>query len=155
MNTLPARTDADLNPVDPLWSMALMIDMALGVKDIFILEAHNLQFHELEALKAQPGFVKQVAALRAELQKDGASFQMKAQVQADALLDTSWSLIHSNATPANVKADLIKSTVRWAGHEKTAAADGSGGRSGFSISINLGQGIAPPATATVTLEHEQ
>lgn len=70
------------------------------------------------------------------MQKGGVTFQMKARAQADALLDTTWAIIHSNATPANVKADLIKSTIRWAGYEQKAD-EGNGARSGFSINIHL------------------
>lgn len=71
----------------------------------------------------------QLADVTKELDKDGVTFKLKARLQAEAMLETSWALIHSPATPAAVKAGLIKDTVRWAGYDsrhKTLAGSGQG-----------------------------
>jgi hypothetical protein len=71
------------------------------------------------------------------LQKDGVSFRIKAKLQAEALLAKSWALIHSPDTPNTVKADLIKSTVRWAGYEPKQTDGAGAGTNAFQININL------------------
>lgn len=146
-------TPIDRNPAPTNWSEALLMDLALGTPEDVILDVYDMQAHQLHALLAHPAFKLQLAAMKVEVQKSGVTFEAKAKAQADALLDTSWALIHDRATPANVKADLIKSTVRWAGHEKQAGDEKNGGRSGFQININLG-GINPAANG-VTIEGNQ
>ena len=140
------------NPVSPLWTEALLTDLALGVSEDVILDVHGLQHHQLQALLFNPAFARQLETRRVELGKSGVSFELKAQIQADALLDTSWALIHNMDTPANVKADLIKHTVRWAGYDKASSAE-NGARSGLSININLG-GVNPSANTQIVLNHE-
>lgn len=121
------------------WSVAMIVDVALGIPDEDIVEAHDLQWHEYQQLKENEFFLAQVAKLRRELQKEGASFKLKAQMQADILLKKSFELIHGKDTPYNIQADLIKSTVRWAGFDgNSAAKQANGGGSRFSLNIVLG-----------------
>lgn len=120
-----------------VWREALIVDLALGISHDAILQEYNLQSHQLDAVLADPAFMAQVEALSVDLKKSGVTFEMKARIQADYMLDTVWGMVHDERTPANVRADLIKSMVRWAGHEKQAGDQPNGGRSGFSISINL------------------
>jgi hypothetical protein len=54
------------------------------------------------------------------------------------LLKTSWVLIHSPDVSAAVKADLIKSTVKWAGLEPKNDISAENGSGGVRITINLG-----------------
>jgi hypothetical protein len=86
------------------------------------------------------GFIADLKAVVEELRKDGMSFKMKARLQAEELLKTSWRLIHSNNddVPPNVKADLIKFTIRAAGLDgsKDQAAAGSQSNA-LQININL------------------
>jgi hypothetical protein len=58
------------------------------------------------------------------LKKEGMSFKLKAQLQAEELLKKSWAMIHAplDEVPANVKADLLKATVRWGGLEQDKGA---------------------------------
>ena len=148
---LPAPVER--NPAPPLWSEGLVTDLALGTSIDSVLEAYDLQHHELLSLLANPAFAKQVADAKVEMARTGVTFETKAKIQADKLLDTSWALIHSPSTPANVKADLIKNTVRWAGYDKGATQEG--GKGGFSLTINLSNlgGINPTANS-VTIEGE-
>ena len=83
-------------------------------------------------------FLKKVESYRNEIREKGMTFKLKARAQAEELLTTSWTLIHNPDTSAAVKADLIKSTVKWGGLEpkNDTAIEGQGG--GVKITINLG-----------------
>ena len=148
---LPAPVER--NPAPSTWSEALITDLALGTSVDTILEVYDLQFHQLQDLLTNPAFSKQVAEAKVEMSRTGVTFELKARIQADKLLDTSWALIHNPSTPANVKADLIKNTVRWAGFDKGATAEG--GKGGFSLTINLSNlGGVNPSANSVTIEGE-
>lgn len=132
------------NPVGarPDWSMRMAVDVAIGASDESILEAYNLQYHEYLRILDDPTFVAKVAGIRKELEKEGASFKLKAQLQAEELLATSWQLIHNPEVPSSVRAGLIRDTVRWAAYDNPAPV-GGGQSGGFSISINLGDAAQP------------
>lgn len=131
-----AQTDDDIeydpppdDPADMGWPITLPLDIAMGdapLKEIFA--NHGLTEADFIRLKANPQFVMEVKKLKDELSKEGASFKMRAKMQAEFMLRKSFEMVHHPATPAPVKADLIKSTVRWAGYEpKKDSADGSNG----------------------------
>jgi hypothetical protein len=73
------------------------------------------------------------------VKKEGMSFRLKARLQAEELLKTSWRLIHAptDEVPPSVKADLVKATMRWAGYDNKETAAGAV-NNGFNIQINLG-----------------
>lgn len=143
-NKYPSR--ANVNPGNPAeietYPATLPIEVALktaSVKDI--CEAYGLSEEDWGRLKNDPVFVAEVAALRESLKKEGMSFKMKAQLQAEELLNTSWALIHSHNDDVapNVKADLIKFIIRAAGLDgsKDQAAN-AGPANALQININLG-----------------
>ena len=133
------------NPAKKGWTSAMVVDVALGTSDDAICTAYQLQAHELDWIKQDPGFAVQLADVTKELDKDGVTFKLKARLQAEAMLETSWALIHSPATPAAVKAGLIKDTVRWAGYD-SPAQDAGGQRAGFSVNIVLNGPVAQGVT---------
>jgi len=124
------------------WSDRLAFDMALLLEhsgDTLpdLMKRHSLKPADLVALKADPTFVRQIDHYRGEIRDNGVTFKLKARTQAEELLITSWDLIHAPDVSPAVKADLIKSTVKWAGLEPKGdqpMADGSGG---VRITINL------------------
>jgi hypothetical protein len=125
------------------WSDRLAFDIALrlegsGEEVDEILDRHRLLATDLLSFNKDPIFLKKVEHFRGEIREKGITFKMKAKAQAEELLTTSWALIHSPDVSAAVKADLIKSTVKWAGLEpKNDPVDvGAGG--GVRIMINLG-----------------
>lgn len=132
-----------VNPANPSelgYPVTLPIEIALRTAPIkTICEAYGLSREDWERLRQHPQFVKDVAAANEELKKDGMSFRMKARLQADELLKTSWRLIHSSNddVPPSVKADLIKFTIRAAGLEADKAANGNQ-QNNLQININLG-----------------
>lgn len=129
------------NPTDarqrPEWSSHLALDVAMGTSVDAILEAYELQMHELAAIKQDPQFVAQVGRVRKDLEKEGMSFRMKAQIQAEQYLTNSWEMVHDGDIDPKVRADLIKSTMRWAGYDAPAGAGTAGAGAGFSVVINL------------------
>lgn len=138
------------------WPDSLAMDMALlleGSGDTLdeIKQRHELSSEDILALNKDPVFLRRVEALRTEIREKGVTFKMKARAQAEELLTTSWLLIHSQDVSPAVKADLIKSTVRWGGLEpKSGEQEGLGGPAGgVRININLGGASLP-----VTVEHD-
>lgn len=125
------------------WTDRLCFDIALRLEGSGedlpeILQRHGLSSTELVEFSKDPVFDKKVQHYRGEIRDKGITFRLKARAQAEELLTTSWSLIHHPDVSAAVKADLIKSTVKWAGLEPKPdeASAASGG--GVSITINLG-----------------
>ena len=103
-----------------------------------IMDRHNIDVTDINRFNNDSVFLKKVESLRNEVRDKGLTFKMKARAQAEELLTTSWVLIHDPTTSPAVKADLIKSTVKWAGLEPKndqATAEVSGG---VKITINLG-----------------
>lgn len=140
------------------WSDRLAMDIALALERSGepldeVLLRHEISIQHLAAFNKDPLFLTRVAFLRDEVRTKGLTFRLKARAQAEELLNTSWELIHSHDVSSAVKADLIKSTVKWAGLEPTPAS-GVGGEAntGVSITINLGDGAAPAAPFKV-VEH--
>lgn len=125
------------------WSDRLALDMALRLEgsgeDVAeIVLRHNITTAELIDFGRDKLFASKVSNFRNEVRDKGITFTLKARTQAEELLKTSWMLIHSPDTSAAVKADLIKSTVKWAGLEPKGdlmTADAGGG---VRITINLG-----------------
>ena len=125
------------------WSDRLAFDVALmlegsGEKLDEVVERHQIEAAEIEVYNTDPVFLRRVAQYRDEIRERGLTFKLKAKAQAEELLTTSWLLIHDADVSPAVKADLIKSTVKWAGYEPRndiGVADSGGG---VRITINLG-----------------
>lgn len=139
------RTNNLINPPDDPAdfgfppSLALEVAMAeRPVKDIF--HAYGLGKPDYDRLCVDPAFLRAVEDHVESLKKDGASFKFKAKAQALVLLQTSFALIHDPDTPASVKADMIKFTVRAAGLDASQDQKGSaiGNAMNFQIIMNLG-----------------
>jgi hypothetical protein len=125
------------------WSDRLAFDIALTLEGSGetlqeVMTRHKIAASDIINFNADPVFLKKVEHYRGEIQEKGLTFKLKARAQAEELLTTSWMLIHDPAVSPAVKADLIKSTVKWGGLEpKTEVSNESGG-GGVRITINLG-----------------
>lgn len=103
-----------------------------------ICEAYGITKAEFEALCRNPTFVDDLKRARELVRKEGMSFRIKAMLQSDELLKTSWAMIHNHNLPATVRADLIKFTVRVAGLDASKDQGGGGdNKPTFSITVNL------------------
>lgn len=138
-------TSITYDPVTPAGDVgfppSLPLEVALQTAPFEdILAAYHLTPEQYFQISLNPLYVKAVAAAQEALQEDGAAFKLKAKLQAEEMLKTSWKLVHDNEVASSVRADLIKATVRWAGYEpekKTQNGVGGGGPS-LNIQINLG-----------------
>jgi hypothetical protein len=124
------------------WNDRLAFDIALTLEGSGeslgeITVRHNITANDILVFNADPIFLKKVEHYRNEVREKGLTFRLKARAQAEELLTTSWLLIHDPAVSPAVKADLIKSTVKWGGLEPkdTSASADTGG---VKITINLG-----------------
>lgn len=120
----------------PEWSPRLVIDYVLGASKESIMEEYGILDHHYERIIRDIGFMGKVAALKKELsEKDGATFGLKAKLQAEVLLDEGFKMAVDPNIDPRVRAKLIADTVRWAGFDKSGSApDGTGG---FSITFNF------------------
>lgn len=132
-----------LRPDDPsdveFYPPTLPIEVALqtaSMDDIRI--AYGFSETQWAVLVRTERFKNDVEQARKMLSEEGMSFKAKARLQSEELLKTSWQLIHdrSGEVPPNVKADLIKFTVRAAGLE-AKAADTTQALTPLQININL------------------
>jgi hypothetical protein len=125
------------------WSDRLAFDVALTLEGSGetlqeVMNRHSIKADDILAFNADPIFLKKVDHYRVEIRDKGMTFKLKARAQAEELLTTSWLLIHDPGVSAAVKADLIKSTVKWAGLEPKDNTLTEGVSGGVKITINLG-----------------
>ena len=152
-----------ISPVQTKWNDRFAFDLALllegsGEKIDELLDRHEFDASDLLTFNKDTLFHKKVEAYREEVRTKGLTFRVKARAQAEELLKTSWLLIHDPVVSPAVKADLIKSTVKWAGLDTTPANEGQNGAGGVTITINLGGKTLdvtakPPAEAIEDAEY--
>lgn len=142
-----AITIASLNNVaDPAelgWPPTLPIELCLRTGTVkSICEGYGIERAEWDELKIKPAFVAALTRINDLLTKEGMSFKLKAMLQSEELLKTSWALIHApkDEVPASVKADLIKTTIRAAGLDASLDQKGPGNAAGMAIQINFALG---------------
>lgn len=134
----------DLSTVPPTkWTNRLAFDIALRLEgsgeDLDeIVAKHQIAASDLLIFNKDPVFLRKVGDFRDEIREKGVTFRLKARTQAEELLKTSWMLIHDPMVSPAVKADLIKSTVKWAGLEPKNDVSAETGTGGVKITINLG-----------------
>lgn len=116
-------------PLMPM-ELAMRIDTPAN-----ICEAYGYSREDFAAMIQHPVFIKAYQEASEALKVEGASFRVKARLQAEAYLETSFAMVQNPATADSVRADLIKNTVRWAGYD--AKAQESGQNNAFNIQINL------------------
>lgn len=118
----------------------LPIEVALKTAPLAaIREEYGYSEDDWDQLRYDPLFLADLAKAVEMVKQDGMSFKLKARLQAEEILKTSWRLIHAppDQVPPSVKADLIKATMRWAGYdEKTPGAAAPNGTA-LQININL------------------
>ena len=138
------------------WSDRLAFDIALlleksGETLDEVIERHAITPSDMLKFNEDPIFRKKVEIYRNDIREKGVTFRLKARAQAEELLVTSWQLIHSPEVSPAVKADLIKSTVKWGNLEPKKEGMDTDSDGGFTITINLGE---TTHKMTQVIEHE-
>lgn len=118
----------------------MVASVALGMEDDLIVAArHGLSVEQFRALEAQPWFQLQVAAKRAEFERNGITFKAKSAWMAMDLLDQVYMQASNSATPLSQKHDVLKTLIKAAGLEPKEERKEVAGP-GFQIIIDLGEG---------------
>lgn len=127
------------DPAKIAWPTSLPIELALKTASPQELRVHyGFSDEEWDALRCNPVFIKELGEACELVKQEGMTFRLKARLQAEAMLETSWRLVHApgSEVPANVKADLIKTTFRVAGFDSKEGVAAQG--NSLNIQINLG-----------------
>lgn len=127
------------DPASLGWPPTLPVELALKIASPAQLQTeYGFTDEEWAALRQDPAFLADLAAACEMVRQEGMTFKLKARLQAEELLKTSWKLIHadSDKVPPSVKADLLKATMRWAGYDQKETGPGQGGTA-LQININL------------------
>lgn len=137
------------------WNDRLAFDIALTLEGSGeslgeIVARHNITANDILVFNADPVFLRKVEHYRNEVREKGLTFRLKARAQAEELLTTSWLLIHDPAVSPAVKADLIKSTVKWGGLEPKDTSASASAEGGVKITINLGPDPKDSRTIDIT-----
>jgi hypothetical protein len=137
----PSRSVTPRAPSDPArlgYPPTFPVEIALRTSSTRSLcEAYGIDEDEWELIRHEPLFLADLKRALEMLQQEGMSFKVKARLQAESLLQTSWREIHSPETPPAIRAKLIEATVRWAGWDSPAQGAAATTGNGFSININL------------------
>jgi hypothetical protein len=145
---LPSDVDIDDGPLEfgiqrvsfPQISDEMVASLALGLEDDLVVSArHGLSVEQYTDLAAQPWFQVQVAAKRAEFEKNGVTFRAKAAWMAGDLLDQVYLQASSVDTGLAQKHDVLKTLIKAGGLEPKDEKDKPSGPA-FQISIDLGGG---------------
>ena len=113
MNALALRDPATL-----AYPPTLPVEIALRQHPVrSVCESYGIDQAEWDRLRFDPVFIDDVKYWMDELKKEGMSFKIKARLQSEELLKTTWNMIHdiTGTVPPAVKADLAKFTIRAAG----------------------------------------
>ena len=144
---LPSKSITPINPADPArlgYPPTLPIEIAMRTSSVHVVcESYGIEEGEWELIRHDPTFLGDLQRAIEMLKEEGMSFKVKAKLQAEELLKSSWRMIHDPTAPPAVRADLIKATMRWAGYDvPPSQLQGAVGGAGFSIAINF-SGIQP------------
>ena len=159
MNVLNEQTlVAVAAPLSTRWTDRFALEFAMtlegsGDKPANLLKEYGYTHYDLEAFSKDPLFMQRVDKFRIQLREKGLTFKLKAQAQAELLLDTSWDIIHNIDVSPAVKADLIKWTSKVAGFEPTKDTTAAGDN-GVVINIHMGDPALAPSPGIRTIEHD-
>lgn len=125
----------------------LAVELALNMDDaqaVFARHGHDLE--AAAALVESPQFVALLQRVTDEVRENGTSFKMKARIQAEELLATSYDMATDPLISPAVRADLIKWTSKVGGLEPKDKDEGKMG-GGLTLSITFA-GQAPQQVVT-------
>lgn len=106
--------------VDPAnsapYPRGLALDLVLEVGPLKeILDSYDISPENFRKILANHAFRTEYEKLKEEMQTEGWSFRKKAASQAELYLNLVYRMVSSDQTPAAVRSELIRHTVKWAG----------------------------------------
>lgn len=130
----------------------------LKLRDALIALGLEPADQKVKRLLSSDAFKLRYASYVRELKESGESFKLKARVQAEEMLKTSWEIINDKAAPHSVRMDGIKNMVEWADlNPKKKDSDRNGAPPSITINIDLGGDRPEVIDVTPTakeIEHE-
>ena len=121
-----------------LYDPRMILDLAIAVDDItVILPRYGLTEAEFNLLSETPVFRRELAMAMREARENGLPFANKAKYQAESYLEVLDELVYSAETPASVRLEAIRSTVKWARLEVEKGAETGSNAPAISININF------------------
>jgi hypothetical protein len=132
------RPTPHARPPVNLWDPRLILDLAIGIDEITtILPRYDLTEAEFNLLSETPVFRRELAMAMREARENGLPFANKAKFQAESYLEVLDELVYSAETPASVRLEAIRSTVKWARLEQPTGAEAQGNAPQINVSISF------------------
>ncbi len=131
----------------------LILECATGLEDTEVIaERYGFDPNEWLQIEQRPEVKAQIEKAKAELEKSGVTFQNKAKLMADKLLNDVFTSALSDITPVKDKVAALQAVSKlagWDSGDRTAQAG-----PGFSITINLPKQTVTVASEQITSENE-
>jgi len=121
-----------------IYDPRMILDLAIAVDDItVILPRYGLTEAEFNLLSETPVFRRELAMAMREARENGLPFANKAKYQAESYLEVLDELVYSAETPASVRLEAIRSTVKWARLEVEKGAESGSNAPQINVQINF------------------
>ena len=141
---LPATTDQPQHTLDI--PPQLVVECAAGLEDpAIVADRFGFRGAAWERLSQWAPFISAVQAQRAEFERNGYSFRMKAQLMAEEVMGQMFKQAVGTDTTIMQKLSVFNSLVEVAGVKPDKKAVDANAQSAprFSITINIPQNTAP------------
>lgn len=130
-------TSREIRQLDPKF----IYEVALGVEAPEDVAARwGIRAEKWEQIRVTEAFRRQVAALKAELERDGTHFGATSGVMAKVLLDKIFQEAVGPETDIKNRLEVLKSLAKYANFEPKNSAEASVGPR-FSINISIPEGV--------------
>lgn len=131
----PDFRPAELPPVPP----EMLFYLALGREDeLVVASRYGFSVEDYHRLCELKPFQVALAAQRAQLDKDGITFQVMAAMQAAELRDRAWMQAMGPEVSLTQRLDALRTFAKLGNLEPKEIRGPMGAGTGFSIQINLG-----------------
>lgn len=140
-------TDIDDSPLEPDYRPAtlppvppeMLFYIALGREDeLVVASRYGFSVEQYQRLCELRPFQVALAAQRAQLDKDGVTFQVMAAMQAAELRDRAWMQAMGAEVSLTQRLDALRTFAKLGNLEPKEIRGPMGAGTGFSIQINLG-----------------
>ena len=131
----PDFRPVSLPPVPP----EMLFYLALGREDeLVVASRYGFSVEDYNRLCELRPFQVALASQRAQLDKDGITFQVMAAMQAAELRDKTWMQAMGPEVPLSQRLEALKTFAKLGNLEPKEVKGPAGAGTGFSIQINLG-----------------